>query len=135
PVQERPDVAPPGGSSPDEQEPLVQIATRRPRTAAELEVARIWFSLDPPRPLLHRALRAAGVERPAEAPVRAVFYLGEIVNPGPRLTPGAAHELLGLAANRARAFLEAYESSISQVGPELGAVAFARPPFRAGLEA
>jgi hypothetical protein len=114
---------------------LAEIAAQGPKTEAELELLRTWFSLDPPLPLLERALSAAGVERPDPVQVRAVFYLGEIADHGTRLTLPAAHALLGFSAQRARAFLEAYESSISQLGPELSAVAFARPPFRAAMDA
>lgn len=101
-----------------------------PASAAELELLRLWFAPDPPRALLERALRgagASGVEQPET--VRAVFYAGEIADPG-ILVPDAAHELLGAAAREARAYLEAYESSVTQVGQMLLAVAFERPPFR-----
>jgi hypothetical protein len=114
---------------------LHEIATQGPKTDAELELLRTWFSLDSPPPLLERALRNAGVERPQATQVRAVFYLGEIADPGKQLPLPAAHAMLGFAAQRARAFLEAYESAISQLGPELSAVAFARPPYRAGMDA
>jgi hypothetical protein len=63
--------------------------------------------------------------------VRAVFYAGEIADPGILVDADAAHELLGAAAREARAYLEAYESNVVQVGPTLLAVAFERPPFRA----
>jgi hypothetical protein len=66
--------------------------------------------------------------------VRAVFYLGEIADHGTRLTLPQAHELLGFAAKRARAYLEAYESSLSQLGAELSAVAFDRPPYRGSMD-
>jgi hypothetical protein len=107
-----------------------------PKTAAELELLRLWFAPDPPRALLERALRGAGakgVDPPP--PVKAVFYAGEIAEPGILVDPGSAHELLGSAAREARAYLEAYESNVMQVGPFLFAVAFERPPFRAeGVE-
>jgi hypothetical protein len=114
---------------------LLEIARQAPKTAAELEVLRHWFSLDPAPSILTRALREAGAEQPDRIPVRCVSYRGEIADPGSGLSPPAAHELLGFAANRARAFLEAYESVISQLGAELAAVAFERPPFRAGTDA
>ncbi|MGZ6143850.1 MAG: hypothetical protein ACXWLM_10965, partial [Myxococcales bacterium] len=103
-----------------------------PKTAAELELLRLWFAPDPPRALLERALRGAGASGVEEAPrVRAVFYAGEIADPGILVDADAAHELLGAAAREARAYLEAYESSVVQVGQTLLAVAFERPPFRA----
>jgi hypothetical protein len=107
-----------------------------PRTAAELELLRLWFAPDPPRALLERALRGAGAigVEPAER-VKAVFYAGEIVDPGILVDADAAHELLGAAAREARAYLEAYESNVVQIGSMLLAVAFERPPFRAeGVE-
>jgi hypothetical protein len=64
-----------------------------------------------------------------------VFYAGEVADPGPRLTAREAHEYLGFVAHRARAFLEAYGSAATQVGPTLSVVAFERPPSRAGVEA
>lgn len=102
-----------------------------PRTAAELELLRLWFAPDAPRSLLDRALlRSAGGDAALEtAPgVRAVFYFGEIASAG-ALDTSVAHELLGRAAREARAYLEAYESKVTQVGPTLLAVAFERPPF------
>jgi hypothetical protein len=123
---------PPQPSSTSEAEPLGEIAARGPLSAAELRLLRTWFSLDPPRPLLERAFRDAGLAIPERAPVRALFYAGEVADPGPQLTPREAHELLGFVAHRARAFLEAYQSAATQVGPVLSVVAFERPPVRGG---
>jgi hypothetical protein len=67
--------------------------------------------------------------------VRAVFYTGEVADPGPRLTPREAHELLGFVAHRARAYLEAYQSAATQVGPALSVVAFERTTGSAGVDA
>jgi hypothetical protein len=114
---------------------LAEIAARGPRSAAELRLLRTWFSLDPPRGLLEHAFRDAGFPVPERPPVRAVFYAGEVVNPGPRLAPREAHELFGFVAHRARAFLEAYQSAATQVGDVLSVVAFERPPARAGGDA
>ena len=106
-----------------------------PRSAAELELLRLWFAPDPPRTLLDRALRGLGAPGVAEAPlVHAVFYAGEIADPGILVDPCAAHELFGAAALEARAYLEAYESTVVQMGGSLLAVAFERPPFRAAGE-
>ncbi len=106
-----------------------------PRTAAELELLRLWFAPDPPRALLDRALRGTGATGIAEAQtVRAVFYAGEIADPGILVDPSAAHELYGAAAREARAYLEAYESTVVQMGGALLAVAFERPPFRTAGE-
>jgi hypothetical protein len=96
---------------------------------------RTWFSLDPPRALIERAMRDTGLSTGEGPPVRAIFYAGEIADPGPRLTPREAHEFLGFVAHRARAFLEAYASAATQIGPVLSVVAFERPPARAGIEA
>src|SRR5213079_411583 len=109
-----------------EAERLGEIAARGPRTAAELRLLRTWFSLDPPRPRLYRAMRDAGLSMPPRAPVRAVVYGGEVADPGSQLTAREAHELLGFVAHRARAFLEAYGSAATQVGPVLSVVAFER---------
>ncbi len=111
-----------------------RLVERGPRTAGELELFRLWFSPDPPRVLLDRALIAAeGAAVEPAPPVRAVFYLGEVADMG-KLEPGEANELVGRAAREARAYLEAYESSIIQIGPVLAAVAFERPPFRTGTD-
>ena len=63
----------------DEAQVLGEIAARGPRTAAELRLLRTWFSLDPPRPLLERALSDAGLSGPSRPAVRAVFYAGEVM--------------------------------------------------------
>src|SRR5438874_2714130 len=118
-----------------EAERLSEIAARGPRSAAELRLLRTWFSLDPPRALLERAFRDAGLPIPERPPVRAVFYAGEVAHPGPQLTVREAHELLGFVAHRARAFLEAYQSAATQVGPVLSVVAVERPPARGGRDA
>ena len=116
-------------------ERLAEIAARGPRSAAELRLLRTWFSLDPPRALLEHSFRDAGFTVPERPPVRAVFYAGEVADPGPQLAPREAHELLGFVAHRARAFLEAYQSAATQVGDVLSVVAFERPPARAGGDA
>src|SRR3954466_5403856 len=67
---------PPQPSAGGEAERLGEIAARGPRSAAELRLLRTWFSLDPPRPLLERAMRDAGLQGTARPPVRAVFYAG-----------------------------------------------------------
>src|SRR5262249_2226040 len=86
-----------------------------PEAAAQLELLRVWFAADPPRPALERALRRAGSAMATPPPpVRAVVYLGEIASRGDLDDPGAAHELVGRAARDARAFLEAYETSVAQ---------------------
>jgi hypothetical protein len=114
---------------------IESVVENGPRSAGELALLRLWFMPDPPRPLLERALLAAEGVAPEPPPaVRALFYLGEVVDSGKELPAGAAHELLGRAAREARAYLEAYESSIGQIGPLLLAIAFERPPFRTGLD-
>lgn len=130
----RPEV-PPEPAAGGEGERLGEIAARGPRTAAELRLLQTWFSLDPPRPLLERAMRDAGLQATSRPPVRAVFYAGEVADAGRHLTVREAHELLGFVAHRARAFLEAYASAATQTGPLLSVVAFERPHARAGLEA
>ena len=96
-----------------------------------MELLRIWFGGDPPRPALEHALRRAGsaVAEPPP-PVRALVYLGEIGAFGRMDELGAAHELLGHAARDGRAFLEAYETSLSHIGDRLAVSGFERPPFR-----
>ena len=119
------------------QEMVDQILQRGapPESAAELELLRLWFAPDPPRPALEQALRRAGsaLAQPAP-PVRALVYLGEIADPGGLGEPGAAHELLAKAARGARAFLEAYETSIGQMGDLLAVSAFERAPFRTRVD-
>lgn len=126
--------APPSGPT-GEAERLAELARRGPASEAELELLRAWFTLEPARPVLHSALRASGAAEARSPTVRAVFYAGEIVDPGAKLSPAEAHELLGFGAHRARAYLEAYESEMTQVGPSLSALAFERPPFRARPDA
>ncbi len=115
---------------------IVDVLAARPggpRTAAELELLRLWFSPDPPRALLQRALRGTGAAGVAPPPkVRAVFYAGEIADSGDLVDAEAAHELMGVVAREARAYLEAYESTVVQMGSSLLAVAFERPPFHMG---
>ena len=107
------------------------LQQKEPESAAQLELLRIWFAADPPRPALEQALRRAGSALAAPPPpVRAVVYLGEIASRGAMQDPGAAHELVGRAARDARAFLEAYETSVAQFGDRLAFGAFERPPFR-----
>ncbi|HYS08803.1 MAG TPA: hypothetical protein VEP66_08660 [Myxococcales bacterium] len=126
---------PPQPSPASVSERLAEIASRGAKSAAELRLLRIWFSLDPPAPLLENAFREAGLTVPERGPVRAVFYTGEVADKGPRLTSQEAHELLGYVAHRARAFLEAYQSAATQIGPVLSVVTFERPPPRAGGDA
>ncbi|HYZ87847.1 MAG TPA: hypothetical protein VE620_00995, partial [Myxococcales bacterium] len=107
------------------------LAQKEPESASELELLRLWFGADPPRPALEQALRRSGsamAEPPP--PVRALVYLGEIGAFGRMDEPGAAHELLGHAARDARAFLEAYETGMSHIGDRLAVTGFERPPFR-----
>ncbi len=116
---------PPGPTAERDVDAIIELEGA-PRSAAELDLLRLWFSPDPPRVLLGRAIGTA----PPAPRVRAIFYLGEVA-------PGcgeAAHELLGRAAREARAYLEAYESNVVQLGPALAAVAFERPPFRTGAD-
>ena len=110
------------------------IVERGPTNQGELELLRAWFAPDPPRAIIDRALRAAGAPLPPAEAVRAVVYFGEIADPGTLYDPEAAHELFGRAAREARAYLEAYTSSVVQVGPMLAAIAFERPPFRTGAD-
>jgi len=107
------------------------LAQKEPESAAQMELLRVWFSADPPRAALEQALRRAGsaIAEPPP-PVRALVYLGEMAAFGRMDAPGAAHELLGHAARDGRAFLEAYETSVIQIGDRLAVTAFERPPFR-----
>ena len=107
------------------------LQQKEPESAAQLQLLRVWFAADPPRPALEQALRRAGSAMAAPPPpVRAVVYLGEIADRGELEDPGAAHELVGRAARDARAFLEAYETSVAQFGDRVAFGAFERPPFR-----
>jgi hypothetical protein len=107
------------------------LAQKETESAAQLELLRLWFAADPPRPALEQALRRSGSAVAAPPPaVRAVVYLGEIAGRGEMEDPGAAHELVGRAVRDARAFLEAYETSVAQFGDRLAVGAFEQPPFR-----
>jgi hypothetical protein len=99
----------------------------------ELQLLRLWFAPDPPHHSLALALRAAGSAQAEVMPmVHSVFYLGEIANRGASVDLAASHELLGRAAREASAFLEPYQSRMSQVGETLALAAYKRPPFRIG---
>ena len=131
PASPRP-AEPPLGTDPSPL--LAELAAKpgSPRTAADLDALRLWFTYGVPPALRDRSLRAAGVlADPPRQRVRAVFYLGEVAAFG-TLEPEAAHEVLARAAREARAFLEAYESSAVQLDPSLSMVAFERPPWVAG---
>jgi hypothetical protein len=107
------------------------LAQKEPENAAQMELLRVWFSAGVPQAALERALHRAGsamAEPPP--PVRALVYLGEMAGFGLMDAPGAAHELLGHAARDGRAFLEAYETRVAQIGDRLAVTAFERPPFR-----
>ena len=107
------------------------LQQKEPESAAQLDLLRVWFAADPPRPALEQALRRAGAAVAASPPAyRAVVYLGEIAGRGAMEEPGAAHELVGRAVRDARAFLEAYETSMAQFGDRLALGAFEAPPFR-----
>ena len=107
------------------------LAQREPESDAQLELLRVWFAADPPRPALEHALRRVGsaVADPPP-PVRALVYLGEIGASTKIEEPGAAQELIGHAARDGRSFLEAYETSMSHIGDRLAVTGFERPPFR-----
>jgi hypothetical protein len=101
-----------------------------PESAAELQLLRIWFQPDPPRPVLEQALRAAGGFPDAPAPrLRVHQYVAEVIDRGTLADPAGADELLGRAAREAVPFLEPYESTAEQVGEVLVVAAFERPPF------
>ena len=101
-----------------------------PSSAAELRLLRRWFAPGAPPSVLQAALRAAGATAlPPAEPVRAIFWLGELVADGV-VDPGAAGELVGRAAREALGFLGAFETSLSQVGTRLSLVAIERPPVR-----
>ncbi|MFL5360754.1 MAG: hypothetical protein ACJ78U_07305, partial [Myxococcales bacterium] len=108
------------------------VETRdRPETMGELRLLRAWFSVDMARPILDDALRQLGIEaaRPGP-PMRALVVLAELADVGSFADPGAAHEILGHAARKARAFLEAYETNTIQIGNVLAISAVEAPPFR-----
>jgi hypothetical protein len=113
-----------------------QLLAKRDRmeSAPELELLRLWFAPDPPRPVLEKALRAAGFALAEPLPVRAVVYLGEIADRGPLSDSGAAHELLGRAAREALAFVQPHQTHVTQNGEMLALAAFERPPFRTSLD-
>jgi hypothetical protein len=98
---------------------------------AELRLLRAWFSVDMPKPILEEALRQLGVESGHRGPaMRALVVLVEVADGGSFADPGAPHEIVGRAARKARAFLEAYETTTVQLGKLLAVSAFERPPFR-----
>jgi hypothetical protein len=108
------------------------VETRdRPESLGELRLLRAWFSVDMPRPILDEALRQLGVEGAQPGPpIRALIVLAELADVGSFADPGAAHEVLGHAARKARAFLEAYETNTIQIGNVLAISAVEAPPFR-----
>ena len=105
-------------------------------TAAELELLRAWFSAGTPQPRLDQALRASG-SSPSQppAPVQAIAIRLALTGHG-RFAgePGEARELLGIAVSEARAFLEAYQITVSQLGDALAVIAWQQAPFRSSPE-
>jgi hypothetical protein len=84
-----------------------------------------------PKPILEEALRQLGVEEGQIGPAkRALVILVELADGGSFADPGAANEIVGRAARKARAFLEAYETTTIQLGNLLAVSAFEAPPFR-----
>jgi len=121
---------PRGAAAHDVVESIVE-ANERPESMAELRLLRAWFSVDMPKPILEEALRQLGVEEgQVGPPKRALVVLVELVDGGSFADPGAAHEIVGRAARKARAFLEAYETTTIQLGNLLAVSAFEAPPFR-----
>jgi hypothetical protein len=103
----------------------------RPESMAELRLLRAWFSVDMPKPILEEALRQLGIETGHRGPaMRALVVLAELADGGSFADPGAPHEIIGRAARKALAFLEAYETTTVQVGNVLAVSAFEPPPFR-----
>jgi len=62
--------------------------------------------------------------------MRALVILVELADGGSFADPGASPEIVGRAARKARAFLEAYETTTVQLGNLLAVSAFEPPPFR-----
>ena len=108
------------------------VKTRdRPETMGELRLLRAWFSVDTPTPIHNEALRQLGIEAAQPGPpMRALVVLAQLADVGSFADPGAAHEVLGHAARKARAFLEAYETNTIQIGNVLAISAVEPPPFR-----
>jgi hypothetical protein len=103
----------------------------RPETMSELGLLRAWFSVDTPRPILEEALQKLGTEAGQPPPaVRALVVLAELPDVRSLADAGAAYEIMGHAARKARAFLEAYETNTVQIGNVLAISAFEMPPFR-----
>ena len=113
-----------------------EVLERGASSAADLELLRGYFSAGTPQPRLAQALRAAGslVAQPP-APVQAVVIRLDLAAQGRYAAePAAAQELLGLAVREARAFLEAYQVTVSQAGDGLEVIAWERAPFRCSVE-
>jgi len=121
---------PPGATAREVVESIVE-SHDRPESMAELRLLRAWFSVDMPKPILEEALRQLGVESGHRGPaMRALVVLVEVADGGSFADPGAPHEIVGRAARKARAFLEAYETTTVQLGKLLAVSAFEPPPFR-----
>src|SRR5207248_7629151 len=128
--EEGPRPRPPGATARDVVDSIVE-SHERPESMAELRLLRAWFSVDTPRPIVEEALRQLGVEAGQRgAPMRALVVLVELADGGSFADPGAPHEIVGRAARKARAFLEAYETTTVQLGNVLAVSAFDAPPFR-----
>ena len=128
--EEGPRPRPPGATARDVVDSIVE-SHERPESMAELRLLRAWFSVDTPRPIVEEALRQLGVEAGQRgAAMRALVVLVELADGGSFADPGAPHEIVGRAARKARAFLEAYETTTVQLGNVLAVSAFDAPPFR-----
>jgi hypothetical protein len=112
------------------------ILERGVRTASDLDLLRAWFAAGTPPARLEQALRASGsLLALAPAPVQVIFIRAAVASGGRFASePAAAQELLGLAVREARAFLEAYQITVSQAGDGLEVLAWERVPFRSGRE-
>ncbi len=112
------------------------VLERSATTASDFGLLRAWFTAGTPEVRLEKALRAAGsLAALAPAPVQVVVIRTAIAGGGLFADePGAAQELLGLAVAEARAFLEAYQVTVSQAGGGLEVIAWERVPFRSGPE-
>ena len=128
--EERPQAGPPGSTAREVVDGIVE-SQERPESMAELRLLRAWFSVDMPKPILEEALRRLGVEAGQVGPaMRALVILVELADGGSFADPGASPEIVGRAARKARAFLEAYETTTVQLGNLLAVSAFEPPPFR-----
>jgi hypothetical protein len=116
------------GMTPEELvDKLLDDTSFRTETEASRDLVRSFFDAGTPELALEILAREAGAPPVRkQGPVPAFVYLCRIVSTSLPADGGAAHELLGRAAQQGRAWLEGWDTSAAQVGDLLSVLCFQR---------